>query len=571
MASGYTDNSEDCDDSDALLNPETLWYPDADNDEYGDEYGSPINSCEPIDFYVNNDLDCDDSSVLINPGVDEICDGYDSNCDGIQELDDLDRDGDGVAICEGDCDDLDSTVNNSTIEICNNRIDDDCSGRIDDGCSIDTSSADIQISGEYSYDSFGYRLDAGGDLNADGYNDLSVGAYQTDASYNSGGRAYLFLGPLTGNSTINAADADVVISPDDGGDHFGSNLAHGGDANGDGYDDLIIEAYNDEAGGVGTGSVFLFLGPITSTELSSSDADSYMTGEAENDDFGYFISKFVDLDGDGSDEIASSISNIDDYRGGLAFFSDPVDQQGYLDADVFIEGSSDGALAGLSAAFTDFSGDGIMDIAYGEPGLSQGFIINGPVSGMISSENSDVLLYVSSGVELAISNLSTGDFNGDGYQDLVVGSMRSDFGGNESGLVATFNGPVKAAVDVEVGYDFATYSSIGGVDMGSYLDGLQSSDMDADSHDDLFIGVPKCGYSGDSAGAIFGYYGPLSGVRSSLYFDRAVYGDSVSDQLGYDIALGDVDGDGLSDLIGGASNGGTNQEGALYVFWNSWF
>lgn len=79
---GYVSNADDCNDADAAINPDTVWYLDADSDGYGDDFTS-ITACVQPNGYVTVGFDCDDSDAAINPGaVDVVGDGIDSDCDG---------------------------------------------------------------------------------------------------------------------------------------------------------------------------------------------------------------------------------------------------------------------------------------------------------------------------------------------------------------------------------------------------------------------------------------------------------------------------------------------------------
>ncbi len=74
--------------------------------------------------------ECNDAQVLVYPGAPEICDGFDSDCDGSLPLDEEDTDGDGQSICDGDCDDLDPLTAQGRPEQCDG-VDNNCDGAPD--------------------------------------------------------------------------------------------------------------------------------------------------------------------------------------------------------------------------------------------------------------------------------------------------------------------------------------------------------------------------------------------------------------------------------------------------------
>lgn len=99
--SGYVENDEDCDDTDANINPGATevcdgvdndcdsytdegltitFYEDADNDGYGNP-ASTTEACSAPTGYVSDNTDCDDSDPNTYPGATELCDGVDNNCD----------------------------------------------------------------------------------------------------------------------------------------------------------------------------------------------------------------------------------------------------------------------------------------------------------------------------------------------------------------------------------------------------------------------------------------------------------------------------------------------------------
>ncbi len=107
VPAGYVENSEDCDDSNNAIHPDqsemcstigvddncdgdiddstaidaTLWYPDVDEDGYGDP-ALEISACLQPTAHLSDGSDCNDSEAASNPGATEICDGIDNDCDG---------------------------------------------------------------------------------------------------------------------------------------------------------------------------------------------------------------------------------------------------------------------------------------------------------------------------------------------------------------------------------------------------------------------------------------------------------------------------------------------------------
>jgi hypothetical protein len=572
--SGYTDDNTDCDDADADINPDTSWYPDDDLDGFGDSSdGAGINSCEPPKDHIRNGEDCNDSNSEVNPDSEEICDGEDSNCDGLIEDNDWDDDGDGLSECEGDCDDTDASIFPGAVELCDN-VDNNCSSRSDEGCYYQTEAdSDIKLYGvNTESEHFGYSVASGGDLNGDGVDDLVVGAPRSTPylTQDEVGRADVYFGPLS-SAIMSPMDADISIDGLEAYDSLGMNVKISSDLNGDGYDDLLVEANGVDVGQhINNGAVYLFLGPLTaSPEIT--EADAIIRGSGSFSKFGEDAMQTFDLDNDGADELIGSIFGRDTRAGALAIFSEP---EGTLsvddDSDVLITGSMQYAYAGRSMTAGDYNSDGILDIVYGEEGTNQGFIVYGPITGDLDGSDSDVELSSTKGIDRlpggTISNLAAGDFDGDGYDDLVIGSMHSSYGATYGGRVATFSGPLTSTVNVESDQDFFTYETVNYHYMGSYLDTILAEDIDGDGRSDLIVGVGDNDDAHISAGAAFMHYGPLSGTRSHTQFDHATFGHTNYTRFGRSLGLGDLNDDGQLDLVGGTHLFGIDGSGGTYVF-----
>jgi hypothetical protein len=142
---------------------------------------------------------------------------------------------------------------------------------------------------------FGLAARSAGDVNADGFSDVLVGA---DSVSLGDGRAYLYLGRATGP----AATPSLNISAPDSGGSFGASVAGEMDVNGDGYADVVIGASTFG----GTGRSYVFLGG--STGLAATPAATLSAPDAGGG-FGGAIGG-SDLTGDGFADVVVGAANV---------------------------------------------------------------------------------------------------------------------------------------------------------------------------------------------------------------------------------------------------------------------
>ena len=167
-----TCDGNDCDDEDAKINPSAKEVCDGiDSDCDGIVPRDEVDSDE--DGFMICANDCDDKDASRNPNAIEVCDGVDNNCDGSLLDGEVDEDEDGFMICTNDCDDKDSSVKPGVEEICKDNIDNNCNGLVDEDCQDDPQKVPEEIKDKSAQsecvdndnDGFGENCNLGVDCN----------------------------------------------------------------------------------------------------------------------------------------------------------------------------------------------------------------------------------------------------------------------------------------------------------------------------------------------------------------------------------------------------------------------
>ena len=376
-------------------------------------------------------------------------------------------------------------------------------------------------------------------------------------------------------------------------DGFGNSIASLPDFNGDGVADMAVGASSDSTGGVAAGAVYLCAmatdGTVLETYKIASDTGGGPT-LASVDAFGSSVASIGDLDGDGIDDLVVGASGDDTggYNRGAVYVL-------LMNADYSVKSwqkiahslSGGPSLAdydnfGCSvASLGDLNGDGIVDLAVGASGDDTGEYASGASYVLFLNSDGTVQDYqkIANGnggsPELedrggfGCSVASLGDLDGDGVADLAVGSYNADDKGAVHVLFLNPDGTVKSSQKIA--------SATGGGPVLADGDSFGTAvaplgDLNGDGLTDLAVGDTTNDTGGTNRGAI---YVLLLNADGTVMSSQKIASDegggptlADSDYFGSSVAsVGDLDGDGITELVVGASRddtGGSNR-GAVYT------
>ncbi len=471
------------------------------------------------------------------------------------------------------------------------------------------------LKGVSAEDRFGSSVSGAGDVNDDGIEDLIIGARYADPNGSGSGESYVIFGRTDGFaasfdlSNLDGTDGFAIPGLDSS--DYSGVVSGAGDVNGDGIDDLIIGAPYADPNGTESGESYVIFGRsdgfAASFDLSNLDGtDGFVVpGLNPGDLNGRSVSGAGDVNGDGiEDMIIGAPDAYPNYYGlgenyvvfgrsdGFAASLDLSDLDGTdgfvvpgKNANVFVGAACSGA--------GDVNGDGIDDIIIGaddnDPiGSANGksFVIFGRSDGFAASldlsrlDGSDgfTIAGIDPGDYLGGKVSGAGDVNGDGIDDLIIGAAGADPNGSRSGesyVVFGRSDGFAASLDLS-SLDGSDGFVIPGKNEGDLCGSVSGAgDVNGDGIDDIIIGAHGAGPNGPKSGESYVIFGRSDGFAASLDLSAlngsdgfALAGIASDDWSGSPVSgAGDVDGDGVDDLIIGASNASANgpQSGESYV------
>jgi len=431
------------------------------------------------------------------------------------------------------------------------------------GASGVVAAADWAFGGPGPNDYMGRGVSGAGDVNADGYSDVILGAPSATFDDTNEGIAYAFYGRRSG---LNYLAAQIRTIADESA-HLGQSVAYAGDLNGDGLGDIVAGAYAYDGNWVDEGTFLVWHGATTKDGHIEYVAQRY--GSEPGEFFGISTGRAGDVNGDGYDDLIAGAPLHDGTftDGGAAYIYFGSESGIPTTPQWTTLGEAETAWYGYSTSGAgDVNGDGFADVLVGSVAYTNTLTWQGKAYLYFGSETGPSLTpdwSIEGGTEndlLGQNVTAAGDVNGDGFSDIAVSAPNYTGNLDNEGAVFVYLGSPTGPASTP------DWTALAGQEGASSSHGATAGDVNGDGYDDFLVAIDFYDTSASQGGRVECYYGSASGL--SILPDWSMEGAFIGGWLGRSISTaGDVNRDGYADVIIGEENYDASNlnQGAIYL------